>query len=174
MITKFNILNGTRIIDINTECDDELIDDINIWDTVKISMSFNTYKYKDKILRRIGSEFEKNITIIPNTNDNFGKVIFKFTMRLFGKRERMVDLYMIAEEPVVSTVDLDKAISIYSPNWLIMSKNTVGILYDRDCKCNSSGNSHPFYHEYNHIPVAINEFVNAGEVILITESKDID
>ena len=60
MITKFNILNGTRIIDINTECDDELIDDINIWDTVKISMSFNTYKYKDKILRRIGSEFENS------------------------------------------------------------------------------------------------------------------
>ncbi|MCM1215990.1 MAG: hypothetical protein NC548_15895 [Lachnospiraceae bacterium] len=167
MISKYNILNGTRIVDIDKECDDEILEDIKIWDSVKISMSFDTYKHKNHILRRIGSEYEKNITVIPNDDNNFGKVFFVFSNKFFMKKQREYTIQMIKEEPIIDTTDLDKAVTIYSPQWLIMSRNTMVLLYDR--KCCDTNHSHPFYHDYKNIPVAVNEFIPAGEVVFITE-----
>lgn len=180
MIKRINILRKSEFV-FAEKVKKEIIDLLNKNRVNIIEISRTTSNYLNKILSIIGEEYNDIINIVPDKKLSFGVIRFKSsTNSLNGIRTPIFnncnssidkDFTLIVYSPVVDTKIFDETLVMENPKYLIMCRNTLSMLID----CDSDNlddyqiNDKAFYHSYKKTPIAICEFLEPGEIDLVTE-----
>lgn len=134
--------------------------------TIYISSATNT-DCRAELDSMFGSDLDGNLAILPDSDFPFGTVKIKVTDTRTGedtwkigevfKRKAKYDLGRLKEE-----------ISMNSPSFLITNNATwIGIASLDYENVDKFDNSPAYYHSYCKVPIAISEFVEPNEVMLV-------
>lgn len=162
---NISIFKGERVVNINESYYNGINDLLIGNKLIRIEMNKDTFDNVDMISKHLNYDYHEYYAIVPDLE--FGRIKI-----IWSRGNNTTDFYttlLLCKETIVDTYDLDRAISIESPTFLIMSRNTLSILIDKEDCDMFCVNDKACYHSYRKVIIAISEFIEPGVIFFDTK-----